>query len=531
MYRSYLGLIAIIGLTTGAALASDSPQSAGNSRIATLIAQLGSSRFNEREKAGRELENIGEPVLPALRQAAKSSDLETSRRAKDLLRKVEERVVTARILAPKRLRLKLKDATVSEAVKQLEKESGYKLHIHGNPDDRRITLDTGETTFWQALDQLCVNAGLREMQSTMPMPGRPGQMPLMPVQPALPGGILPVVPPPAAPKKAPVLQIQAAAQLQPLPIQPPPLPFPGNFGSSGMPMMNGNIILTPGKTPLPPTCYAGSVRIRLASRTRSRPGELSLGLDVAAEPRVLNLTLDGSPRVDKAIGDGDRKLEPIAARQQPGAMPGTPPMPMAAMWASNPMTAMMGVRHAFVRLKLDEAEVKSLKELSGVLTAKALSATEPLITVEDVLNAAGKTVKGAHGGSIQVQAIDKLENGDYQMKMRLEGLGGFPGMMMMPGGPAGGPMQMQIRIGGTALFPGSSPLANRMPVLVDKNGTPYRITSMPAMRMSVTNGQMSQEVTLVLRAGNGQGPPDRLVHSGQRVVDFSVPFRFTNVPF
>jgi WD40 repeat protein len=59
--------------------------------IARWIERLGSDRFVEREQASQALAKIGEPALEALRQAAKSGDLEVQRRAKKLIQRIEGR--------------------------------------------------------------------------------------------------------------------------------------------------------------------------------------------------------------------------------------------------------------------------------------------------------------------------------------------------------------------------------------------------------------------------------------------------------
>ena len=66
-----------------------------------LIKQLGSTKSSEREKATRELEGIGVPALESLKRAVKDADLETSRRADNLVKKLEEKISTATFLAPK----------------------------------------------------------------------------------------------------------------------------------------------------------------------------------------------------------------------------------------------------------------------------------------------------------------------------------------------------------------------------------------------------------------------------------------------
>jgi hypothetical protein len=66
--------------------------------IQRLIMQLGSDRFEEREAAGKRLEQIGEPALPALEKATRHRDAEVRRRAVYLLEDIAGRL-HARALA------------------------------------------------------------------------------------------------------------------------------------------------------------------------------------------------------------------------------------------------------------------------------------------------------------------------------------------------------------------------------------------------------------------------------------------------
>ena len=64
-----LALVAGVGSLRGS-----SGTAARSHRVAALIKQLGDDAFAKRETASKELEDIGEPALPALRTAATSSD-------------------------------------------------------------------------------------------------------------------------------------------------------------------------------------------------------------------------------------------------------------------------------------------------------------------------------------------------------------------------------------------------------------------------------------------------------------------------
>jgi hypothetical protein len=57
--------------------------------IKSLVNQLGSKRFKEREEAARELSQLGRAALPSLQEAALSPDAELRRRAQQLLERME----------------------------------------------------------------------------------------------------------------------------------------------------------------------------------------------------------------------------------------------------------------------------------------------------------------------------------------------------------------------------------------------------------------------------------------------------------
>jgi uncharacterized protein (TIGR03067 family) len=78
-------------VSSGAALRERPGPKAEEHKIAALIKQLGDNRFARREAASQKLLGIGEPALPALRQAASSSDdLETRLRAEQIIQAIAE---------------------------------------------------------------------------------------------------------------------------------------------------------------------------------------------------------------------------------------------------------------------------------------------------------------------------------------------------------------------------------------------------------------------------------------------------------
>src|SRR5262249_12381156 len=69
--------------------------------------------------------------------------------------------VTRKLLAPTRVRLTYRDAPVLEAVADLAAKTGFQISYIDDPEKlngRKVTLDTGDTTFWQAFDLFCRKA-------------------------------------------------------------------------------------------------------------------------------------------------------------------------------------------------------------------------------------------------------------------------------------------------------------------------------------------------------------------------------------
>ncbi|HEX5104836.1 MAG TPA: hypothetical protein VFV87_13540, partial [Pirellulaceae bacterium] len=74
----------IVAVNCAAAALAQSPGETGREeqKIARLIKQLDADRFEDRERASRELREIGQPALAALRRAAEHPSLEVRTRAK-----------------------------------------------------------------------------------------------------------------------------------------------------------------------------------------------------------------------------------------------------------------------------------------------------------------------------------------------------------------------------------------------------------------------------------------------------------------
>ncbi len=402
--RSHLVLASLLGagMALLISLPSSADQAPSKEKIDKLIEQLGSGNFAEREKATKELGAIGVPALEALRKAIKSDDAEIRKRIEDILPKIERQAESARVLIPKRVHLIYKDTPLEEAVADFGKKSGYSIELHdpdGKLKERKITLDTGETTFWHALGLLCDKAEMSEasLDDLIQMPQAPG---------ANPGG---------APPGPPAVIMKPVRGFMP-----------------GMMGRLGQLILKDGKAKSLPTDDRSAARIRVIEKSDqfgSAPeGEIILVLEVSLEPKLQWQTFQ-SIHIEKAVDGEDRQFAQVIPQVEgaPGIAgnPGIVVLPgqagaqqMQAIMQLQGRRRMMERRMGWsglnqqvpVQLKRGAKAAKSLKKLQGVLTVQVLTEARPVITADNLDKAAGKTFKGEEGGSIKIVDVKAEEN-------------------------------------------------------------------------------------------------------------------------
>jgi len=645
-------LLLALALGFGALLSFTQPQQAVRAgddkgdRVGQLIKQLGSPKFAIRDRAKKELEAMGTKALEALRQAAKSNDMETSRRASELVKKFEDKIAVDNLLAPKKVNLKLKDVTVLEAVEELSKQSGYPIQIDGDRTQlakRKITLVTGDTTFWQAFDQLCQKGSLTDVTNSynpyggpiyrggvgggviQPLPinpppriikGGPAIMPIQPpvIQPGiklqpgilqpLPGiqdknakemldrmqkvleqlqkeleqngngqfpklqpGLKPLAPAlqpaqlqkelqkmleqiqkenpnlpalPPLPQFKPVqggfFQAQPVqngpVQIKAVPVQQLPVaqaqpafqqPIRGGKGVIRQPIRvnnNGQITVRDGAAQKYPTSYAGAVRVRVVPmdpqqgvpNVAKQAGEIVLVLEATGEPRMQGFAVNGSAMIDKALDDVGQSLFVTMADPQMDNGGFGPNGNIRITRIYNPYN--LAQRHVVVRLKVGEKKSGSLKELKGSLTAQMLSAPEALITFDNLMKAAGKEAKGANGGKVEIVAVEKLNNNDVKIQIRLENVQNING---------------NININGRVPVGSGFNTTQGVATVRDAKGKEFQFAGQTYHSSRFVNGVINQEVSLTFRP-NGAGDAAALVFNGHRMVTMQVPFSFTNVP-
>src|SRR5262249_49718544 len=182
-----------------------------------------------------------------------------------------------------------------------------------------------------------------------------------------------------------------------------------------------------GKAKARPTHYAGSVRIRSFDPAPAQGGQeppLNVQLEVSTEPR-LQVQAVTSSRITKAVDDNGQSLTQDTSFEdaQDGVIVAPGGARALVLRRERMLAAPYGlgsVRHTVVSLKKGEKTSTSLKELTGTITLQALDVPEAMITVENVLKAAGTTTKGKSGGQIKIVDATKTKEGHIKLQVEVE---------------------------------------------------------------------------------------------------------------
>ncbi|HZY90987.1 MAG TPA: hypothetical protein VFE78_39560 [Gemmataceae bacterium] len=481
----------LLGLSTFAAAtrAADGPEEAAH--IARLVGQLGSSSFEQRQEAARALDAVGGPALAALRAAERGPDPEVRRRARDLVRRIERREETARVLRPQRLRLVYKDTPLGEALADFSRKTGARIQLSGNgaAAKRRVTLDTGETTYWGALALFCAAAGLHEPDHPASAVGREEVF-------ARGGGGRRIL----------FLDRRRTPQA------------PEN-----------TVVLADGKVSAGPACLVGALRVRLLlppnalTRPEGASGDLPLTIDVQPEPRFgwESLTL---LRIDRALDDRGRELQRPAPHVG-GLENATDPVEEVILVTDGELNlpANQGQRRVTLPLRLGGRPCPRLRELRGSVAAWVRAPAEPLVEVAGVMKAKGRSVRGRDGTVLKVTNVESEADGLCRLQV-----------MVTPPPPVSDLVPPGARVrwidrntrGRVLLDPKA---ADQPFALIDEGGRPLTLA---AGEYVVDRDGAARSSTLTFRPAPDRprvGPAARLVYKGRRTAFVEVPFVFKDV--
>ncbi|HZZ80550.1 MAG TPA: hypothetical protein VFE62_18750 [Gemmataceae bacterium] len=454
------------------------------SRVDALVRKLGSDSFVQREQARKELIAIGPSTLDTLRRGVKSAEPETAGRIANLIAHFEEQLLTKEILTPKMIDIKLEGVTVQEAIADITKKSGYPIQFMGDATpfaNKKITL-TGKMAFWEAVDRLCEQGGLME-------------------------------------------QIDMNSGVNPY-----PNPYSGRFNrniyvgeSKSTPAGPMKLTIRSGKES--PISRAGSIKTEARVTRDAKTKELVVTLIAGVEPSLLNSHITGRPVIAKLFDEEGHKLaasfDPAPQRNDPNGM---------QYIDFNAMAGPAPTRIATMRVKDDG---KRIAELAGSLTMQLDLQNVVLARIEKVMDAAGKSVAGANGGTLKIDSILLHPNKSIEIDVVMQNLTSNPfgnaivinrGNVIIRGNING-----NIVINGGNVRINGNGTAKDLPDLIDAKGQKYRIANVKRESTNAFNGAITRSATVVYQPASPESEPRELILQGTRTHTIAVPFRFENL--
>jgi hypothetical protein len=169
---------------------------------------------------------------------------------------------------------------------------------------------------------------------------------------------------------------------------------------------------------------------------------------------------------------------------------------------------------------------------------------EPVLEVDSILEATGKTIKGPRGACLTVSDLERLDDGQFAIRIDLLpaatnannlfnaiARGRFGGLPIVPELPDAVQAQLQQGCGGALIAPGGAVLADPLGLsLADAQGRRFQLTGVPRRRYTISAAGVVYDLTLVFKPHEGQGQPARLVYSSMRVVTLDIPFVLKDIP-
>jgi hypothetical protein len=139
---------------------ADEPAKPPEARVARLIRELGAAEYVTRERADAQLERMGDATRGHLQEALLDDDLEVRLRARRLL----DRLRLDDLFRPAIVHHDGSPQPASRILQSLAAQSGNHIHIgdpYGNFADRAWQEKFGPTSYWEAVDEICIRTANR----------------------------------------------------------------------------------------------------------------------------------------------------------------------------------------------------------------------------------------------------------------------------------------------------------------------------------------------------------------------------------
>ena len=452
----------------------------------SLIAQLASGSFAEREAATKSLRELGTVALPGLKKTlAESANPEVQDRVTSLLAKIQSEADSAQLTAGKPISLDFKDRPLNAAVSELRVKLGIPLVLHAGVKDpaRSITVKSDELQPWQAFDKFCAAVGLMEQLK-----------------------------PDAKPEKVVRTGRRPARNIEIYDGAIPGSQLLGRPGDVTVTLVDGHASA--------PTDSRGGLRVRAlplnypGAGIDRNLGEMTLQFDVAPV-QGLNWVSTTEVRIGKASTVGGRDLQTV---WKPDRLPQMNPYLSDDLIIESSisldvplLTIRTNPRVLPVTFKVDAGDLKALAKLEGLISGEIAQPNQPVLEIADLGAAVGRTFAGPAGSTLTVVSMATHE------KTKVTTL------VLRASSPSPWNVRRQaLRLGEAAL---SFQSFSRFRYF-DSDG---KAVSQPSMPSTVsTNSGSDETYEATLRFGSGK--PVKLLLTGTKFVPVTVPFKLKDVP-
>jgi len=468
----------------------------------SLVLQLASDRYVERESAAEQLRRCGRAALPALDQAAQSAeDLDTRVRAGALAETIRREIENRQRLAVEPIVLNYLGVPLATVVVDFQKRTGIPVQL----DSRRvheplrpIRLQTGPLPPWEALEAICEVAELHEI-----------------IDPEIPSRDVNGLGLASEQRKRIAYSMAEVPRLS-----------PGDLP----------IILADGKKIRLPGQRSGAVRIQAlpgdfpANRVIRGAGEVLLHLDVVAVPKLHWLGVD-SIRILRVRDEAGRTL---SASYHPDTLPGIDPsfalgIPMMNRIlmenALNPVSANLeqpNPRLVPLRLQVNDRNVRRLREFEGVIIGEIVQINQPLIQIDDLPGSVGAGFDAGSDSRLTLLSFTARPAGGAVIRLRADYPNPWSRQRLGLRGP----------VAGFGILP--PPFGGRISLgdwghiqFVDASGQTLR-------HVTVSNSQMTDDgirqiYEMELTVPPSSPLPSKMMLVGNKSSRLEVPFRLTDV--
>jgi hypothetical protein len=180
------------------------------------------------------------------------------------------------------------------------------------------------------------------------------------------------------------------------------------------------------------------------------------------------------------------------------------------------------LRRLPVRLRLADKPSRTLKEISGLLTAEVETPPEPLLTIAGIARTEGRTFKGEDGLAIKVMEVKRLTSGQVNLQVEVT----LPAHLALPNDVGfRGRRRFNRRL---ALASWSSSMGQLE--LTDAKGRPFRLERIDDRWTINDDNALIPILQLSFQPNREQGPPAKLIYSARRRMAVEVPFTLKDVP-